>query len=139
MTEAERALAGRFRELGVAFDARLDPALEVVADHAQFGRALRNVLDNAAEHGGGSVSVSAAVGGAQVLLRISDAGPGIPAADLPFVFERFYRSDPSRARAATGSGIGLTIARELLAANGGQISVERTGADGTTFLIRLPS
>ncbi|HEX5396730.1 MAG TPA: ATP-binding protein, partial [Candidatus Limnocylindria bacterium] len=56
----------------------------------------------------------------------------------PYVFERFYRADPARGRAESGSGIGLTIARELLGANGGTISVERTGPEGTTFLIRLP-
>jgi signal transduction histidine kinase len=58
------------------------------------------------------------------------------------VFERFYRADPSRATAQgdgrRGSGIGLTIARELFAANGGDISVEHTGPNGTTFLIELP-
>jgi two-component system OmpR family sensor kinase len=71
-------------------------------------------------------------------IRISDSGPGIPAVDLPHVFERFYRADVSRGAAPSGSGIGLTIARELLAANGGAIEVERTGPSGTTFLVRLP-
>ena len=65
-------------------------------------------------------------------------------ADLPHVFERFYRADTSRATdpatgRPTGLGLGLTIARELLTANGGRIGVERTGPDGTTFLIEIPA
>jgi two-component system sensor histidine kinase BaeS len=60
---------------------------------------------------------------------------------MPHVFERFYRADRSRQAGTSqgGSGIGLTIARELLAANGGSVEVERTGPDGTTFVIGLPS
>ena len=75
-----------------------------------------------------------------MLLRVTDAGPGIAAEDLPHVFERFYRADQARGAGEprSGSGIGLTIARELLAANGGRISVERTGPGGTTFAIALP-
>ena len=78
-----------------------------------------------------------------VAIRVTDEGPGIAPEDVPHVFERFYRADPSRAvdprtGGRSGSGIGLTIARELLAANGGRIGVERTGPDGTTFLIELP-
>ena len=74
----------------------------------------------------------------RVRLTIADDGPGIAESDLPHVFERFYRADVSRGSTG-GSGIGLTIARELLAANGGSIEVERTGPSGTTFLVSLPS
>ncbi len=138
VTEAQAALAGLFRERGVSFVAEVPTGLTATGDRSQVGRALRNVLGNAAEHGGGAVRLVADEGRAEVLIRVSDRGQGIAAADLPYVFERFYRADPARGRAEGGSGIGLTIARELLAANGGAISVERTGADGTTFLIRLP-
>jgi signal transduction histidine kinase len=83
---------------------------------------------------------------ARVEIRVADQGPGIPAEDLPHVFERFYRSDPSRGAGeggsagggSAGAGIGLTIARDLLAASGGAIRVERTGPEGTTILISLP-
>jgi signal transduction histidine kinase len=66
---------------------------------------------------------------------------GIAEDDLPHVFERFYRADQARGAAEprTGSGIGLTIARELLAANGGRIAIEKTGPRGTTLLIGLPA
>ena len=80
---------------------------------------------------------------ALVAVRVTDQGPGIAPDDLPHVFERFYRADTARATdpatgRPTGLGLGLTIARELLAASGGRIAVERTGADGTTFLVEVP-
>ena len=76
-------------------------------------------------------------------VRVTDQGPGIAPDDVDHVFERFYRADTSRATdpatgRATGLGLGLTIARELLSANGGRIAVERTGTDGTTFLLEVP-
>ena len=75
---------------------------------------------------------------------MTDEGPGIAPDDVEHVFERFYRADTSRATdpatgRATGLGLGLTIARELLSANGGRIAVERTGPDGTTFLMAIPA
>ncbi len=78
-----------------------------------------------------------------VEVRVADQGPGIAPDDIDHVFERFYRADTSRATdpatgRATGLGLGLTIARELLSANGGRIAVERTGTDGTTFLLEVP-
>ena len=75
--------------------------------------------------------------GATVELRITDQGPGIAEEDRPFVFERFYRADRSRSgRRAAGSA--CTVARELIAANGGSVEVESTGAAGTTFRVDLP-
>lgn len=122
--------------------AQVDGAAQAWADRGHVERALRNVVTNAVQHSpaGGAVVIAltqAASGMAQI--RVSDAGPGIPARDVPHVFERFYRADPARASGSAGSGIGLTIARELLAANGGSIGVERTGPDGTVFVIHLPS
>ncbi|HET8776225.1 MAG TPA: sensor histidine kinase, partial [Candidatus Limnocylindria bacterium] len=103
------------------------------ADRGQLARALRNVVANAIQHSPASAEVRIEVGDRPPSLRVTDTGPGIAAEDLPFIFERFYRADRSRSR--SGSGIGLTVARELIAANGGSISVESTGRDGTTFLI----
>ncbi|MGH2356517.1 MAG: sensor histidine kinase, partial [Candidatus Limnocylindria bacterium] len=122
--------------------AQVDGAAQAWADRGHVERALRNVVTNAVQHSpaGGAVVIAltqAASGMAQI--RVSDAGPGIPARDVPHVFERFYRADPARASGSAGSGIGLTIARELLAANGGSIGVERTGPDGTVFVIHLRS
>jgi signal transduction histidine kinase len=107
----------------------------VLADRGQLTRAVRNVVTNAVQHApsGSEVTIEATPGA----LRITDRGPGIAAEDLPFVFERFYRADRSRGR-QSGSGIGLTVARELIGANGGRIEVEGTGPTGTTFRITLP-
>jgi signal transduction histidine kinase len=102
------------------------------------------VVTNAIQHSpsGKRVRLGLAMTPAAAQIRVTDEGAGISPEDLPHVFERFYRAD--RARSAEedggrrGSGIGLTIARELVAANGGHISVEQTGKAGTMFLIELP-
>jgi two-component system sensor histidine kinase BaeS len=142
LAEARQTLEPLFRERGVELAVAEAPPLAVEVDVTQVGRALRNVLTNAAQHSlpGATVRVSAEATPSSVIIRVADAGSGIATEDLPHVFERFYRADPARAGAEPrgGSGIGLTIARELLAANSGAISVERTGPDGTTFAIALP-
>jgi signal transduction histidine kinase len=141
--EVRRAIEPLFRQAAVEVEVGdVASSLKVEVDPIQVGRALRNVLANAAQHSpkGATVRVAIEAAGNEAMLRISDAGPGIAAEDLAHVFERFYRADQARGAGEprSGSGIGLTIARELLAANGGRISVERTGPDGTIFLIVLP-
>ena len=108
-------------------------------DRGQVARALRNLVTNAIQHSpaGGTVRIGL-VEGSTVEVRVSDTGPGIADEDLPYVFERFYRADRSRGR-TPGSGIGLTVARELIGANGGSVEIESTGGTGTTFIVRLPS
>jgi signal transduction histidine kinase len=150
LAEAASALDGLYRERGVKLEVEpVAPSLAAWADPAHLGRALRNVMTNAAQHtpSGKTVRVtatSAGESGDRVQIRVLDQGPGIAAEDLPHVFERFYRSDPARAAqpaTSTGAGpragIGLTIAREVLAPSGGSISVEHTGPDGTTLLMEL--
>src|SRR6185436_4792140 len=108
----------------------------------RLSQVLRNVLRNAVAHtpAGGQVRVSLALeNDTSFLLRIRDTGSGIPADDLPHVFERFYRADKSRARQGQGGyGLGLTISRELVQAHGGQISATSSPRQGTEFTIRLP-
>ena len=143
LDEVQLAMEPLFRERGVelAIEA-VAPDLRIEVDPTQVGRALRNVLSNAAQHspGGATVRVAVEPVPGEAVIRITDAGPGIAEQDLPHVFERFYRADQARGAGEprAGSGIGLTIARELLAANGGRIGVERTGPGGTTFVIGLP-
>ena len=137
--ELAASLDGLLRTHGVtvAVDAPVEAHARV--DRGQLTRALRNLFTNAVQHSprGGSVRIGVA-GGGSVTIRISDEGAGIAAADLPFVFERFYRADRSRGR-TPGSGIGLTVARELIDANGGSVEVESTGPGGTTFRVVLPA
>jgi signal transduction histidine kinase len=143
LAEVQRAIEPLFREQGVTLAVgEAPPSVRVELDPTQVGRAFRNVLANAAQHSpkGATVEVAVEPGSAEVVVRVTDAGPGIAPEDLSHVFERFYRADQARGTGEprSGSGIGLTIARELLAANGGRIAVERTGPDGTTFAITLP-
>jgi two-component system sensor histidine kinase BaeS len=143
LAEVRSAMEPFFRQRGVGLAVDdVPPTLRVEIDPTQVGRAVRNVLANAAQHSPAGATVQVAIEplAAEVVLRITDAGPGIAPEDLPHVFERFYRADQARVagEARSGSGIGLTIARELLAANGGRIAVERTGPGGTTFAISLP-
>jgi len=144
--EAARALEPLFAERQVRLEVSDAPDLPVLADPLQAGRGLRNVLTNAAQHSPaeGRVTVGATTDGTSVVIRVADQGPGIPEQDVPHVFERFYRADRARSHAEpgpgarSGSGIGLTIARELVRANGGEVWVEQTGPAGTTFAISLP-
>ena len=131
------ALGGLLQERGIR--AEVLGAASGVADRGHLARALRNVVTNAIQHSpsGGTVRIDVAPDGAGAVARVSDSGPGIADEDLPYVFERFYRADRSRSR-IPGSGIGLTVARELIVANGGSLDVESTGAGGTTMRVTLP-
>ena len=144
--EVALALDGLRRDRSARVDVTVAAGSVAWADPGHLGRALRNVVANALAHSpvGGVVTVTAAGDDDRIRIRVADQGPGIAPDDVPHVFERFYRADASRASdpatgRATGMGLGLTIARELLAANGGWIGVERTGPDGTTILIEVPA
>jgi signal transduction histidine kinase len=137
--EITASMDGMLRTQGVTAAVDADPDATASADRGQVTRALRNLLTNAIQHSprGGTVRVDAS-GGASVEIRIADEGAGIADEDLPYVFERFYRADRSRGR-TPGSGIGLTVARELIGANGGSVEVASTGPGGTSFRIVLPA
>jgi signal transduction histidine kinase len=75
---------------------------------------------------------------APLLVSVADTGPGIPAEDLPYVFDRFYRADRSRSRAGGGSGLGLTIARSIVEAHGGRIWAESRPGQGTRIVFTIP-
>lgn len=145
LPEIASVLDGRARAVRVRIDVAVTPGSIAWADPGHLGRAIRNVVANAIGHSrpDGVVGVVATRGAQAIEIRVTDHGPGIDPGDVAHVFERFYRADTSRATdpvtgRATGLGLGLTIARELLAANGGRIAVERTGPAGTTFLLEVP-
>jgi two-component system sensor histidine kinase BaeS len=133
MREVVASLESLARDRKVAVELNGEEA-EIRVDRGQVARAVRNVVTNAIQHARGAVSIRTA---SAATMDVSDDGPGIADEDLPFVFERFYRADRARG-GRSGSGIGLTVARELIAANGGSIEVASTGPDGTTFRISLP-
>jgi len=109
-------------------------------DRQRVNEVLRNLLENAVAHTnkGGTITVAAAKQGDWVEVCVSDTGEGIPAEDLPNIFERFYRVDRSRARATGGSGLGLTIAKRMVEAHGGEITVQSELGKGSSFSFTLP-
>jgi PAS domain S-box-containing protein len=113
--------------LEVALDAT--PGLVAYADPGRFGQMVDNLLLNAVRHGRPPVRVGARAEGSQVVVTVTDAGPGVPRAVLPRLFERFGTS-------SGGTGLGLFIVRELALAHGGTVDYD---ADDNTFVIRLPS
>jgi signal transduction histidine kinase len=117
-------------------DARLSGDLPVAdLDPVRIREVLSNILTNAIRYTpeGGTVTVSADASAGALLIRVTDTGGGIPAEDLPKVFDRFYKGRDSQ-----GSGLGLAIARALVMAHGGQIRAESRVGEGTTMTITLP-
>ncbi len=112
----------------------------VRADADRLAQVMQNLVANALRHtpSGGRVTLLGEAQGKLVRIRVQDTGEGIPADDLPHVFDRFYRGDRSRARQSGGSGLGLTIAKTLVEAMGGTIGVESAPAQGTRFWFTLP-
>ena len=109
-------------------------------DRLRIEQALGNLTDNALGHtpAGGTVAIAAVRHGQGVRITVSDTGAGIPAEALPYVFDRLYRVDPSRDRATGGAGLGLTIARQLVKAHGGDIWAESVPGAGSRFGFDLP-
>lgn len=126
---------------GISLSAEMSQGLPPVdVDSGRIAQVLQNLLSNALAHTpeGGRVSVGANPSGPFVEVFVSDTGAGIPPEHLPHIFERFYRVDPSRSRATGGSGIGLTIARQLVEAHGGSLWAESEVGKGSSFRLTLP-
>jgi heavy metal sensor kinase len=114
--------------------------LQVTGDVALLGQVLSNLVHNAIEYNrpGGEVRLRLQRVGPHAVLSVSDTGSGIPEADQPQVFERFYRADKARSRARGGTGLGLAICKDIVEAHGGVIDFESKVNEGTTFRVRLP-
>jgi signal transduction histidine kinase len=113
----------------------------VAGNGSQLQRALVNILTNAVKYTnpGGSINISVkSAGSERIEMRIQDTGSGIDAADLPHIFDRFYRADKARTRETGGTGLGLAIVREIIARHHGTVEVESTVGRGSTFVIVLP-
>jgi signal transduction histidine kinase len=107
-------------------------------DSDRVQQVLVNLLDNAAKYGDAPVRVSAEAANGVVRIAVSDAGPGIAAADRERIFEKFYRADPRLTRGARGTGLGLYISRELARRMGGRLALTSGPGEGATFVIELP-
>jgi two-component system sensor histidine kinase BaeS len=116
-------------------------APDVDADPARLAQVLRNLLANAIAHTpeGGSVEVTACFGGdGWVAFEVRDTGAGIAPEDLPRIFDRFYRADRARTRETGGSGLGLSIVKQLVEAHGGSVVAESERGAGATVRFTLP-
>jgi signal transduction histidine kinase len=133
-------LAARHICLGVDWPADL-PRVDV--DRQRVGQVLRNLLANALRYtpDRGRIWLDAQTDPerASVVVRVRDTGPGIPPEHLDNVFERFYRVDASRTRGTGGSGIGLTIVKQLVEAHGGRVEARSSPGQGATFSFSLPT
>jgi two-component system sensor histidine kinase BaeS len=126
---------------GIRLEVQIAPDLPLVnADRERLVQVLANLVSNALRYtpDGGTITLSGALDGGQVLLRVADTGTGIAPEHLPHVFNRFYRADP--ARSATGeSGLGLAIAKSLVELQGGAIQAQSVAGQGATFVVALPA
>ncbi len=135
--DAHRAAA---QAAGVTLAVRIDDDAALEADPVRLRQILGNLLSNAIRHAHGEVVVSAGRVGDAVTIAVADDGDGIAADDLPRLFDRFWRADPSRSRRTGGSGLGLSIARQLAQAHGGTLTAGSGGAGaGARFELRLPT
>ncbi len=126
-------------------DVRLDipPALAVRADPELLARALGNLLRNALRYGGGAgpilVHAGTPAADGTVAISVADSGPGVPAEELPRIFDAFYRVDASRTRDTGGVGLGLSIVKSCVEACGGTVAARNRSAGGLEVTLRLPS
>lgn len=141
ITQGVSALHPTANNKGVKLKTNLPNFLPpVLADERRVAQILRNLLNNAITHtsNGGTVSVDSQIMPHAIRINVRDTGEGISEAHLPFVFERFYRADPSRSRATGGAGLGLAIVRNLVEAQGGRVTVASVKGEGTRFSFTLP-
>ena len=142
LSRSVEAFRTRAEAKGVDLSLQVSPGLPlVILDRTRIAQVVGNLLENAVHHTpqGGVVKVSAAATGeGSASVTVEDSGEGIAPEEIPLVFERFYRVDPSRSRATGGVGLGLTIAKQLVEAHGGAIHAESTQGRGSRFIFELP-
>lgn len=129
------------QQQGVTLTGRMAPDIDPVCmDAPRIGRVMANLIGNAIRHTprGGQVNIHGWRDENEVQVEVQDSGEGIPADDLPHVFDRFYRGDKSRSSATGGAGLGLAIARGIVEAHGGTIRVESESGKGARFVFSLP-
>ena len=142
--KVQRMLTPLARAVDVAVEARLDKDCTVAATEDDIYQIAFNLMENAVKYNlpGGKVMVTLChtPGGehGRVLLRVEDTGVGIPEEDLSKIFDRFYRVDKARSRAAGGTGLGLSIVRDTARMHGGTVDAHRRDPEGTCFEVSFP-
>lgn len=140
LTEIVRRLEPLFQSKGISLSFNPSDICMVKSDRVALAKILDNLLSNALKFTppGKNVQLNLKIEGEEVIIEVSDEGVGITAKDLPYIFERFYRTDRSRNRDSGGFGLGLTIVKELTEALGGMISVESKPEEGSVFSVKFP-
>ncbi len=140
LEDARASFAHQAAERNITMRVETETVPELNADPQRIAQVLGNLVSNALRHTppGGVVTLAVRAGPSEALFEVLDTGTGIAPEDLPRIFDRFYRADPSRARASGGAGLGLAIARRIVEAHGGRIWAESTPGQGTTVRFTLP-
>ena len=136
---AESVETERTLEPARPIETRLAPAT-VTGDRDRLRQVVDNLFANVRAHtpSDAPLVVSIEAAGTDAILTVADSGPGMDEETLEHAFERFYRADPSRARASGGAGLGLAIVAAVVGAHGGAVAIESEPGAGTTFRVRLP-
>ena len=136
----EHMLTPLARAAEVRLELSLQPGCVILATEDDLYQVAFNLMENAVKYNlpGGTVYVTLKQLGVQVLLLVEDTGVGIPEDDLPKIFDRFYRVDKARSRAAGGTGLGLSIVRDTVRQHGGTVTARRREPEGTCFEVRFP-
>ena len=143
-TESVRSIITRYAKLtnnqGFSIGFQYDRTAYVCGDELRISQVIYNIVGNAVNYTGEDkkVFVRQSCDGGEVLLEVTDTGEGIPEEELPYVFERYYRSKKTHKRAEVGTGIGLSIAKEVLLMHGARYGVRSTVGRGSTFWFALP-
>lgn len=133
--------AYKAEEKGLELSLACNPEVEAMVNGSLLQQAVMNLVDNAVKFSqpGKKVELSALSNGDDLFITVTDEGPGIPAAHLPRLFERFYRVDSGRGRKEGGTGLGLAIVKHICQVHGGGVSVKSELGKGTSFVIRIPA
>lgn len=126
---------------GVHLELKVDDTAQAQLPREECQNLVSNLVLNAVQHtpADGRVTLRAQKDGGSAVMKIEDTGEGIEASDLPFVFDRFYRGDRSRARTTGGTGLGLAICKAIVDAYGGKIAIESEPGRGARVAVRLPA
>ena len=137
--DAASALRPAAVEKGLTLDIEAQPPVWVMGEPGLLRQLVTNLTENAIKFTTqGRVRVTLRRNVARALLEVSDTGPGIPAAALPHIFDRFYRADPARSRTVEGTGLGLAVVRNIVRVHNGRIAVTSKEDKGTTFVVDIP-
>lgn len=133
------AMRATFQQKGVDLHCRIDSSSPVMGDEQRLAQVFSNLLTNSIKHtdSGGKVLVEVKARDGWVEATVKDNGSGIRQEDLPFVFERFYRGDPSRNRGSGGTGLGLSIVKGIVEAHHGEVLISSRTGEGTTVAVRI--